>query len=178
MTHCGLVCWLLSKQTRLRAVDMFTVFSENTPQQHDVTRPVDEKCNCMYEDWANHLKACLCVPTFCSFLRVPSPVWDAIRLVARWGWGSMVKHQPLQVYEKQLFVSFVTGIYGCRWKRYQRSQEESSRVREYHWSSNMNIKMMLNDMLMKHTNDTAVRKLMYYCSTIIILCRSILTSCP
>ncbi|KAL7389262.1 hypothetical protein ABVT39_000715 [Epinephelus coioides] len=38
----------------------------------------------------------------------------------------MVKHQPLQVYEKQIFVSFVTGIYGCRWKRYQRSQEESS----------------------------------------------------
>ncbi|XP_031166796.1 glycerophosphodiester phosphodiesterase domain-containing protein 5 isoform X1 [Sander lucioperca] len=39
----------------------------------------------------------------------------------------MVKHQPLQVYEKQVFVSFVTGIYGCRWKRYQRSQEDSSR---------------------------------------------------
>lgn len=61
MTQCGLVCWLLSTQTRPRAVDMFAVFSENTPQQHDVTRPVDEKCNCMYEDWANHLKACLCV---------------------------------------------------------------------------------------------------------------------
>ncbi|XP_040929735.1 glycerophosphodiester phosphodiesterase domain-containing protein 5 isoform X4 [Betta splendens] len=39
----------------------------------------------------------------------------------------MVKHQPLQVYEKQVFVSFVTGIYGCRWKRYQRSQDNSSR---------------------------------------------------
>ncbi|XP_067350799.1 glycerophosphodiester phosphodiesterase domain-containing protein 5 isoform X6 [Channa argus] len=39
----------------------------------------------------------------------------------------MVKHQPLQVYEKQIFVSFVTGIYGCRWKRYQRSQDNSSR---------------------------------------------------
>ncbi|XP_031727441.1 glycerophosphodiester phosphodiesterase domain-containing protein 5 isoform X2 [Anarrhichthys ocellatus] len=39
----------------------------------------------------------------------------------------MVKHQPLQVYEKQVFVSFVTGIYGCRWKRYQRSQDDSSR---------------------------------------------------
>ncbi|XP_076017519.1 glycerophosphodiester phosphodiesterase domain-containing protein 5 isoform X2 [Genypterus blacodes] len=39
----------------------------------------------------------------------------------------MVKHQPLQVYEKQLFVSFVTGIYGCRWKRYQRSQDDSSK---------------------------------------------------
>ncbi|KAM9385742.1 glycerophosphodiester phosphodiesterase domain-containing protein 5 [Pholidichthys leucotaenia] len=38
----------------------------------------------------------------------------------------MVKHQPLQVYEKQIFLSFVTGIYGCRWKRYQRSQDESS----------------------------------------------------
>lgn len=40
----------------------------------------------------------------------------------------MVKHQPLQVYERQLLVSFVTGIYGCRWKRYQRSQDESSKV--------------------------------------------------
>ncbi|XP_034034837.1 glycerophosphodiester phosphodiesterase domain-containing protein 5 isoform X1 [Thalassophryne amazonica] len=39
----------------------------------------------------------------------------------------MVKHQPLQVYEKQVFVSFVAGIYGCRWKRYQRSQENSSK---------------------------------------------------
>ncbi|XP_077596195.1 glycerophosphodiester phosphodiesterase domain-containing protein 5 isoform X1 [Stigmatopora nigra] len=39
----------------------------------------------------------------------------------------MVKHQPLQVYEKQVLVSFVTGIYGCRWKRYQRSQDDSSR---------------------------------------------------
>uniref|UniRef100_A0AAQ5ZZH4 GP-PDE domain-containing protein n=1 Tax=Amphiprion ocellaris TaxID=80972 RepID=A0AAQ5ZZH4_AMPOC len=38
----------------------------------------------------------------------------------------MVKHQPLQVYEKQVFVSFVTGIYGCRWKRYQRSQDDTS----------------------------------------------------
>ncbi|KAF6729388.1 Glycerophosphodiester phosphodiesterase domain-containing protein 5 [Oryzias melastigma] len=38
----------------------------------------------------------------------------------------MVKHQPLQVYEKQVFLSFVTGIYGCRWKRYQRSQDDSS----------------------------------------------------
>ncbi|XP_029925653.1 glycerophosphodiester phosphodiesterase domain-containing protein 5 isoform X3 [Myripristis murdjan] len=41
--------------------------------------------------------------------------------------GSMVKHQPLQVYEKQIFVSFVTGIYGCRWKRYQRCQDDSSK---------------------------------------------------
>ncbi|KAM9729688.1 glycerophosphodiester phosphodiesterase domain-containing protein 5 isoform 2-T3 [Menidia menidia] len=39
----------------------------------------------------------------------------------------MVKHQPLQVYEKQVFLSFVTGIYGCRWKRYQRSQDDSSK---------------------------------------------------
>lgn len=46
----------------------------------------------------------------------------------------MVKHQPLQVYEKQLLVSFVTGIYGCRWKRYQRSQDESSKVRFSGWS--------------------------------------------
>lgn len=40
----------------------------------------------------------------------------------------MVKHQPLQVYEKQILLSFVTGLYGCRWKRYQRSQEQSSKV--------------------------------------------------
>uniref|UniRef100_A0A8C4Z9H3 Glycerophosphodiester phosphodiesterase domain containing 5a n=1 Tax=Gadus morhua TaxID=8049 RepID=A0A8C4Z9H3_GADMO len=40
----------------------------------------------------------------------------------------MVKHQPLQVYEKQVFVSFVTGIYGCRWKRYQRSHDDSSKI--------------------------------------------------
>ncbi|XP_046907797.1 glycerophosphodiester phosphodiesterase domain-containing protein 5 isoform X1 [Hypomesus transpacificus] len=42
----------------------------------------------------------------------------------------MVKHQPLaptQVYEKQLCLSFVTGIYGCRWKRYQRSHDDSSK---------------------------------------------------
>ncbi|XP_049598165.1 glycerophosphodiester phosphodiesterase domain-containing protein 5 isoform X2 [Syngnathus scovelli] len=39
----------------------------------------------------------------------------------------MVKHQPLQVYEKQVLVSFVTGIYGCRWKRYQRSQDDTSK---------------------------------------------------
>uniref|UniRef100_A0A3P8ZJJ0 GP-PDE domain-containing protein n=1 Tax=Esox lucius TaxID=8010 RepID=A0A3P8ZJJ0_ESOLU len=40
----------------------------------------------------------------------------------------MVKHQPLQqVYEKQLCLSFLTGIYGCRWKRYQRSHDDSSK---------------------------------------------------
>ncbi|XP_013876592.1 glycerophosphodiester phosphodiesterase domain-containing protein 5 [Austrofundulus limnaeus] len=39
----------------------------------------------------------------------------------------MVKHQAFQVYEKQVFLSVVTGIYGCRWKRYQRSQDNSSK---------------------------------------------------
>ncbi|XP_076130533.1 glycerophosphodiester phosphodiesterase domain-containing protein 5 isoform X1 [Alosa pseudoharengus] len=39
----------------------------------------------------------------------------------------MVKHQPLQVYERQLCLSCVTGIYGCRWKRYQRSQDDTSK---------------------------------------------------
>uniref|UniRef100_A0A8C6SJ41 Glycerophosphodiester phosphodiesterase domain containing 5a n=1 Tax=Neogobius melanostomus TaxID=47308 RepID=A0A8C6SJ41_9GOBI len=39
----------------------------------------------------------------------------------------MVRHQPLQVYEKQIFLSIITGIYGCRWKRYQRSQDDSSK---------------------------------------------------
>ncbi|KAJ0004224.1 hypothetical protein NQD34_010438 [Periophthalmus magnuspinnatus] len=39
----------------------------------------------------------------------------------------MVKHQPLQVYEKQILLSIITGIYGCRWKRYQRSQDNTSK---------------------------------------------------
>ncbi|XP_062391864.1 glycerophosphodiester phosphodiesterase domain-containing protein 5 [Sardina pilchardus] len=39
----------------------------------------------------------------------------------------MVKHQPLQVYERQLCLSCITGIYGCRWKRYQRSQDDTSK---------------------------------------------------
>lgn len=65
-----------------------------------------------------------------SLPRVPCRSWDAIGLAERRCWRSMVKHQPLQVYEKQFFVSFVTGIYGCRWKRYQRSQDDSSRVRQ------------------------------------------------
>ncbi|TSM28216.1 Glycerophosphodiester phosphodiesterase domain-containing protein 5 [Bagarius yarrelli] len=40
----------------------------------------------------------------------------------------MVKHQPLQVYERQLCLSCLTGIYGCRWKRYQRSHDDSSKI--------------------------------------------------
>uniref|UniRef100_A0A8C9SL97 Glycerophosphodiester phosphodiesterase domain containing 5 n=1 Tax=Scleropages formosus TaxID=113540 RepID=A0A8C9SL97_SCLFO len=39
----------------------------------------------------------------------------------------MVKHQPLQVYERQLCLSCLTGIYGCRWKRYQRSHDNSTK---------------------------------------------------
>ncbi|XP_036392238.1 glycerophosphodiester phosphodiesterase domain-containing protein 5 isoform X2 [Megalops cyprinoides] len=39
----------------------------------------------------------------------------------------MVKHQPLQVYEKQLCLSCLTGIYGCRWKRYQRSHDNTTK---------------------------------------------------
>ncbi|KAJ8414640.1 hypothetical protein AAFF_G00038420 [Aldrovandia affinis] len=39
----------------------------------------------------------------------------------------MVKHQPLQVYEKQLCLSCLTGIYGCRWKRYQRSHDRTTK---------------------------------------------------
>ncbi|XP_076875358.1 glycerophosphodiester phosphodiesterase domain-containing protein 5 isoform X2 [Brachyhypopomus gauderio] len=38
-----------------------------------------------------------------------------------------MKHQPLQVYERQLCLSCLTGIYGCRWKRYQRSHDNSSK---------------------------------------------------
>ncbi|XP_023700871.2 glycerophosphodiester phosphodiesterase domain-containing protein 5-like isoform X1 [Paramormyrops kingsleyae] len=39
----------------------------------------------------------------------------------------MVKHQPLQVYERQLCLSCLTGIYGCRWQRYQRSHDDSTK---------------------------------------------------
>ncbi|XP_055052748.2 glycerophosphodiester phosphodiesterase domain-containing protein 5 isoform X2 [Misgurnus anguillicaudatus] len=39
----------------------------------------------------------------------------------------MVKHQPLQVYERQLCLSCLTGIYGCRWKRYQRSHDDTTK---------------------------------------------------
>ncbi|OCT93338.1 glycerophosphodiester phosphodiesterase domain-containing protein 5 isoform X2 [Xenopus laevis] len=39
----------------------------------------------------------------------------------------MVKHQPLQYYEPQLCLSCLTGIYGCRWKRYQRSHDDTTR---------------------------------------------------
>ncbi|XP_066555660.1 glycerophosphodiester phosphodiesterase domain-containing protein 5 [Amia ocellicauda] len=39
----------------------------------------------------------------------------------------MIKHQPLQVYEKQLCLSCLTGIYGCRWKRYQRSHDDTTK---------------------------------------------------
>ncbi|TNN73203.1 Glycerophosphodiester phosphodiesterase domain-containing protein 5 [Liparis tanakae] len=40
----------------------------------------------------------------------------------------MVKHQPLQVYERQLCLSCITGLYGCRWKRYQRSHDDTTKV--------------------------------------------------
>lgn len=54
--------------------------------------------------------------------------WDASTSLAGRVWRSMVKHQPLQVYERQLCLSCLTGIYGCRWKRYQRSHDDSSKV--------------------------------------------------
>lgn len=41
---------------------------------------------------------------------------------------SMVRHQPLQYYEPQLCLSCLTGIYGCRWKRYQRSHDDTTPV--------------------------------------------------
>lgn len=40
----------------------------------------------------------------------------------------MVRHQPLQYYEPQLCLSCLTGIYGCRWKRYQRSHDDTTPV--------------------------------------------------
>ncbi|XP_037533691.1 glycerophosphodiester phosphodiesterase domain-containing protein 5 [Nematolebias whitei] len=45
----------------------------------------------------------------------------------------MVKHQPLQVYERQLCLSCITGTYGCRWKRYQRSHDDTTKW-ELLWS--------------------------------------------
>ncbi|XP_056297831.1 glycerophosphodiester phosphodiesterase domain-containing protein 5 isoform X2 [Pseudoliparis swirei] len=45
----------------------------------------------------------------------------------------MVKHQPLQVYERQLCLSCITGLYGCRWKRYQRSHDDTTKW-ELLWS--------------------------------------------
>ncbi|XP_026577106.1 glycerophosphodiester phosphodiesterase domain-containing protein 5 isoform X1 [Pseudonaja textilis] len=39
----------------------------------------------------------------------------------------MVKHQPLQYYEPQLCLSCLTGIYGGRWKRYQRSHDDTTK---------------------------------------------------
>lgn len=42
----------------------------------------------------------------------------------------MVRHQPLQYYEPQLCLSCLTGIYGCRWKRYQRSHDDTTPVSE------------------------------------------------
>lgn len=99
--------------------------AQNICLQHDVMLRVDEKCNYRHKAWLSEGLLHLF-----SFFRLPSPVWDVIGLVVHRGWRSMVKHQPLQVYEKQVFVSFVTGIYGCRWKRYQRSQDDSSRVRQ------------------------------------------------
>ncbi|XP_075054646.1 glycerophosphodiester phosphodiesterase domain-containing protein 5 isoform X2 [Mixophyes fleayi] len=39
----------------------------------------------------------------------------------------MIKHQPLQYYEPQLCLSCLTGIYGCRWKRYQRSHDDTTK---------------------------------------------------
>lgn len=40
----------------------------------------------------------------------------------------MVRHQPLQYYEPQLCLSCLTGIYDCRWKRYQRSHDDTTPV--------------------------------------------------
>lgn len=45
----------------------------------------------------------------------------------------MVRHNPLQVYERQLCLSCIAGIYGCRWKRYERSQDDSTKW-ELLWS--------------------------------------------
>lgn len=55
--------------------------------------------------------------------------WDVSAVEVRLTWRSMVKHQPLQVYERQLCLSCITGIYGCRWKRYQRSHDDTTKVR-------------------------------------------------
>lgn len=93
----------------------FTV--PNTPPQRDVTHRLSKLC--LFRRSRNRLWKPI------SF---QGRSWDAIGVAEHRCWRSMVKHQPLQVYEKQFFLSFVTGIYGCRWKRYQRSQDDSSRV--------------------------------------------------
>ncbi|XP_078470190.1 glycerophosphodiester phosphodiesterase domain-containing protein 5 isoform X2 [Lampetra planeri] len=41
--------------------------------------------------------------------------------------AAMVKHQPLQYYRPQLCLSCLAGLYGCRWKRYQRSHDDSTK---------------------------------------------------
>lgn len=69
---------------------------------------------------------------FCFLVPLPGRLqfgqWDVSGLEACQDWRSMVKHQPLQVYERQLCLSCLTGIYGCRWKRYQRSHDDTTKV--------------------------------------------------
>lgn len=74
---------------------------------------------------------CLTLSVYLSLClgRVLCCQWDGRRVAWSPGWRSMVKHQPLQVYERQLCLSFLTGIYGCRWKRYQRSHDDTTKVR-------------------------------------------------
>lgn len=67
---------------------------------------------------------------FYFFCRSVGSQWDvSCGWDSRSDWRSMVKHQPLQVYERQLCLSCITGIYGCRWKRYQRSHDNTTKVR-------------------------------------------------
>ncbi len=70
----------------------------------------------------------LCSALCVSFYRVFGDQWDDSEAGWSLDWRSMVKHQPLQVYERQLCLSCLTGIYGCRWKRYQRSHDDTSKV--------------------------------------------------
>uniref|UniRef100_A0A8C4NLS2 Glycerophosphodiester phosphodiesterase domain containing 5b n=1 Tax=Eptatretus burgeri TaxID=7764 RepID=A0A8C4NLS2_EPTBU len=37
----------------------------------------------------------------------------------------MVRHQPLQYYKPQVLLSCIAGFLGCRWKRYQRSNDRN-----------------------------------------------------
>lgn len=68
-------------------------------------------------------------PCFFSFLAGRFPRTHGFLRVCWWrAWKSMVKHQPLQYYEPQLCLSCLTGIYGCRWKRYQRSHDDTTKV--------------------------------------------------
>ncbi|KAJ7423442.1 Glycerophosphoinositol inositolphosphodiesterase GDPD2 [Willisornis vidua] len=72
----------------------------------------------------------------------------------------MVKHQPLQYYEPQLCLSCLTGIYGCRWKRYQRSHDDTTKA----WKALQDIfGDETLDLPLSGNNHFALKVLLYLC---------------